>query len=254
MGIFDKLKKENTGYIFLSHSHADIEEVRKIRNKLEEDGFEPLCFYLKCLSEDGEIEELIKREIDAREWFVFVNSENSRKSKWVNMEREYITSSNKKKILTVDLDNPKSISEVINKISQKLRVYIAYSHKDYAIHKHIKNKLIEKDFLVFSDEGIEIGFGWGEEIANAIVQASAEGCVIALITENSVKSLNFRDELRLAFDLDGRIIPIYVGNPELSPAMNLMLNKRQCYRLPNNPTDEDISKVVERISSNIILS
>lgn len=78
------------------------------------------------------------------------------------------------------------------------------------------------------------------------MQASAEGCVIALIIENSVKSLNFRDELRLAFDLDGRIIPIYVGNPELSPAMNLMLNRCQCYRLPKNPTDEDVSKVFRK--------
>ena len=74
MGFFDKLNKTNGGYIFISHSHNDIEKVRKIRNLLEKDGFEPLCFYLKCLSNANEIEDLIKREIDAREWFIFVNS------------------------------------------------------------------------------------------------------------------------------------------------------------------------------------
>ena len=67
MGIFDQLQKSKGGYIFLSHSHEDIEKVREIRNSLEQDGFEPLCFYLKCLSDDSEIEDLIKREIDARE-------------------------------------------------------------------------------------------------------------------------------------------------------------------------------------------
>ena len=75
MNFFDKFKKSNKGgYIFLSHSHDDIDKVRKIRNHLEKDGFEPLCFYLKCLEDDSEIEDLIKREIDAREWFVFINS------------------------------------------------------------------------------------------------------------------------------------------------------------------------------------
>lgn len=92
ISFFGKLKKNGKGgYIFLSHSHDDITKVRQIRNTLEENGFEPLCFYLKCLNDDSEIEDLIKREIDAREWFVFVNSENSRKSKWVTLEREYIS-------------------------------------------------------------------------------------------------------------------------------------------------------------------
>ena len=103
MGIFDQLQKSKGGYIFLSHSHEDIEKVREIRNSLEQDGFEPLCFYLKCLSDDSEIEDLIKREIDAREWFVFVNSENSRKSKWVTLEREYILRTNRKKVITIDI-------------------------------------------------------------------------------------------------------------------------------------------------------
>ena len=104
MSFFDKLKKAKGGYIFLSHSHDDIEKVREIRNSLEKNGFEPLCFYLKCLDDDSEIEDLIKREIDAREWFVFVNSENSRRSKWVTLEREYIERTNKKKSKSNDLD------------------------------------------------------------------------------------------------------------------------------------------------------
>ena len=61
------------------------------------DGFEPLCFYLKCLENDNEIADLIKREIDAREWFIFIDSENSRNSKWVTLEREYITKTNTQK-------------------------------------------------------------------------------------------------------------------------------------------------------------
>lgn len=54
------------GWIFISHSHLDIDIVRKIRNKLEDRGFEPLMFFLKCLNDDNEIESLIKREINER--------------------------------------------------------------------------------------------------------------------------------------------------------------------------------------------
>ena len=71
------------GYVFISHSHLDIDKVRILRNRMEEEGFEPLCFYLKCLTEEDEITGLIQREIDAREWFVYVDSKNARNSDWV---------------------------------------------------------------------------------------------------------------------------------------------------------------------------
>ena len=71
----EKRMQKDGGWIFISHSHLDIELVRKIRNELEAKGFEPLLFYLKCLNDDSEIEDLIKREINEREWFIYVDSE-----------------------------------------------------------------------------------------------------------------------------------------------------------------------------------
>lgn len=47
MSVFDELKERGKGgCIFVLHSHDDIKKVRKVRNLLEEEGFEPLCFYL----------------------------------------------------------------------------------------------------------------------------------------------------------------------------------------------------------------
>lgn len=40
---------KNGGGIFIFHSHLDIDIVRRIRNKLEDRGFEPLMFFLKCI-------------------------------------------------------------------------------------------------------------------------------------------------------------------------------------------------------------
>ena len=77
-------------WIFLSHSSADFDKVRLIRNYLEEKSFRPLMFYLKCLDSDEETYNLITREIDVRTRFILCDSENARASEWVKREMDYI--------------------------------------------------------------------------------------------------------------------------------------------------------------------
>lgn len=253
MGFFDNLKKSEGGYIFLSHSHADIEKVRKIRNSLEKDGFEPLCFYLKCLDDDSEIEDLIKREIDAREWFVFVNSENSRNSKWVTLEREYITKTNSKKIITIDIDDEQAIENTIYKIIHNLRIFISYSAKDSKIARRIKEKLEEKDYLVFfAPDSIPAGASYAQTISNAISEASKDGCVLLLLTPNSVNSPHILNEIDVAFSRNGNVIPVVIGDVELSGAMKYYLHQYHFYNLPENPTDVEIDRMINEIGQAII--
>ncbi len=253
MGFFDKLKKSKGGYIFLSHSHDDIEKVREIRNSLEKDGFEPLCFYLKCLDDDSEIEDLIKREIDSREWFIFVNSENSRKSKWVTLEREYITKTNNKKIITVDIDDDNDVSKTIQKITHNLRVFISYSSADSKIARRIKDKLEAKDYLVFfAPDSIPTGASYASVIVNAITEASQDGCVLILITPNSVNSSHILNEIDVAFSKKGNIIPVIIGDVKLTDIMMFYLSRHQFYKLPETPTDDEIDKMIEQIGQAII--
>ena len=80
---------DNKLTVFLSHSHKDIEKVRKIRDILEILGCEPLMFFLKCLDDNnGELEDFIKREIDARNVFLYCRSRNAEGSEWVQKELE----------------------------------------------------------------------------------------------------------------------------------------------------------------------
>ena len=52
-------------WVFVSHSHRDLEKVREIRNYLESKGRNPLLFYLKCLGDnDARLPELIRDEIE----------------------------------------------------------------------------------------------------------------------------------------------------------------------------------------------
>jgi hypothetical protein len=77
-------------WIFLSHSHQDFDKVAKVRDYLEARRHHPLMFFLKCLNDSHEIDNLIRREIEARSWFVLCDSANSRISRWVQSEVETI--------------------------------------------------------------------------------------------------------------------------------------------------------------------
>ena len=252
MSVFDTLQKGQGGYIFLSHSHDDIIKVREIRNSLEEEGFEPLCFYLKCLENDEEVASLIKREIDAREWFIFVNSENSRKSRWVQMERDYITSNPDKKILTIDLDDNQSVHNVIHTISHNLRVYIASHRADHAIVTALQQQLQEKDYLVCTAmDCINPGSNWLTGIQSAITEASQDGCVIVLLTPNSVNSTALMQEVELALERKGCLIPVMVGYPELPLPLQYHLNLYHRYYLSEKPKHREIRYLVDDIGKAI---
>jgi hypothetical protein len=71
----------------VSHSHADLEKDREIRNELKRRGHNPLMFFLKYLSDDdARLLRLIRDEIKAREWFIRCESPNARSSGWVQQE------------------------------------------------------------------------------------------------------------------------------------------------------------------------
>jgi hypothetical protein len=252
MDFFSKLPSEGGGYLFLSHSHADIVKVRAIRNRLEEDGFDPLCFYLKCLDDDSEIEGLIKREIDAREWFLFLNSENSRRSKWVRMEREYIASIPQKKVLTIDLDDPTSVERTLCKIRRNLRVFLAYSRRDGGLAECFLERLEAHDYMVFDSARLADGIDMSLTAESAISAAAEDGCVILLLTETSVRSASVKQEVILALRRGGNVIPIVVGDLPHDRDWEVLLTHIRPYRLPLAPTKKDIDGVVGEIGRAIL--
>ena len=148
----------NTNYehtwVFLSHSNQDFKILRKVRNRLEELNFRPLLFFLKCLEDDDEIFDLIKREIEARERFILCKSTNSLNSPWVQKEVDYIKALGRPYV-TIDLEAPLNvINERINRFDQRSTVYI-WSTDDnvadevlgLAMLKALKVKMITKSDL-----------------------------------------------------------------------------------------------------------
>lgn len=264
MDILERMNQENKaegGFVFVSHSHEDIAEVRKLRNALEQAGFEPLCFYLKCMDKcmedpalQAELKSLLRREIDAREWFVYVNSRNSRKSDWVQYERECVAKAGTKKVFQMNLEEQDSVEQMAKKILKNLRIFMSYSHKDTPVAHRIKQKLLEKDYKVFLEEDIATGCEWVATIASTILEAAKSGCVLALLTENSVKSPSVMREIEFAIEKGGNVIPVLLGEVTLPDKLGFLLWKRQMYQLPADPSDIELEKMVQWLGQNIAKS
>ncbi len=255
MSIFKKAQNLQGGYFFLSHSHKDIQQVRQIRNQLEDDGFEPLCFYLKCLSDDSEIEDLIKREIDAREWFVFLDSENARKSKWVTLEREYITTRSSKKVIRVNLHDTQAVAKLLDRICHNLRVFLTSLPDADRLAERIKEQLAAKDYLVFhASETIHTSLSQAQDATisavDALQDAAQEGAVVILLTRNNMQ-FHLPPVLEEVF-LTGNLFPVIVGDYHLTPYYDYLLKDKKKFYLPTEPTDEIICQMIDQIGRYIL--
>ena len=192
--------ENNEIWVFLSHSNKDYEKVRQVRNLLEEQRFRPLMFFLCCLNDDHEIDNLIKREIDHRTRFIYCESENSKESKWVQEEVKYIKSKDRVfETINIDL----SLSEIkkqLENFRKKANIFISYQLDDVELAKSIANRLKKYEFNVWIDSHeLRGGDCYSKEIENAILRAVNNGYVITLLNEKVLDSHRYiRVELKMA--------------------------------------------------------
>jgi hypothetical protein len=207
-------------WIFLSHSHKDFDMVRELRNELESQGHHPLLFFLKCLDDDSEIDGLIRREIEARSWFILCDSANSRSSKWVQEERKIIAKLSSHTSATVDLDD--SLSAQLSSIAgltRRATVFLSHTRADLQTARRIEQSLRADDFGVFSILEIGPGTLWQAEIEDALNAAVDRGAVLVLLSRSSMASQSQRREIALALERADpasrrrNIVPIFVEPP-----------------------------------------
>ena len=184
-----EIKRENNEiWVFLSHSNKDYEKVRQVRNMLEEQSLRPLMFFLHCLNDDDEIDSLIKREIDCRTRFILCDSENARKSHWVQKEVEYIKSQNR---ICETIDLSKSMDEIMSTLQDfinKTRIFISYNREEYALASKVYNRLSIYDFSVYIDRAWDFNTSYNQNYKEALdyLEKSvvrANGYVIAIMNE-----------------------------------------------------------------------
>jgi len=232
------------GWVFVSHSHGDIQEVRKLRNALEERGFDPLLFFLKCLEDEKEIHDLIRREIRQRDWFIFVDSENSRNSGWVTAERDYVEEQKDKMVFVCRLDQ--SLEEQVNRIARRMTVFVSYAFKDRALGERVQNALLERDFLVFDYSSITDHNRWKTSIKSAIDNIRGRGCMLVLLTENSVHNESVMQEVSYALRSGIQVLLVSVGNLPLPMPFRLYQNAVPL-SLEAAPSEAQLRQLVENI-------
>lgn len=209
-------------YFFVSHSHLDIEKVRIIRNIIEETFFyEPILFFLKCLSDENELQNLIRREIDERIWFVYCKSQNAEKSAYVRDERAYlqklVDGGKKINVLTVELDkfniwDEECYDYIRRQIAYQIRKtkpFLCYSSYDAEAAQALYRCLQAHEYPVWMDTDLSLSSDWGESVKSHIKEHSyKDGCILMLISEKSINSEFIKREIIYALECNAFILPV----------------------------------------------
>ncbi|MCB2231732.1 toll/interleukin-1 receptor domain-containing protein [bacterium] len=242
-------------WIFVSHSHRDLGQVRQIRNELEKLGHNPLLFFLKCLSsDDARLPQLIRDEIEAREWFILCDSPNARRSGWVQQERKLIKAMTGKVIETIDLSkDPQTELHKLIRLSKRATVFLSYARQDREIAERIRRALLEHDFGVWFDASVPAGQDWAVAIQSAIDDAVARGFVLVLLSPASLASQFCKHETEYALQLAVRsqrsnVIPVVVA-PCAHEALPVPLGNIQLFDLTTGPFDERMSSLIHNLKT-----
>ena len=192
-------------WIFLSHSNKDFAKVRLIRNYLEERSCRPLMFYLKCLSNDDEIDDLIKREIDCRTRFIICDSENSQASKWVKSEVEYIKSQ-QRTYETIDLSKSEmEIEEQLDKLVKSTRIFLSYSRSDYELVNAVYSHICKYDIRCFFEAESLASVNFQKQISHALSLAKDFGFIAFFASQHSLSSPYCMKEVQEAVELGANV-------------------------------------------------
>ena len=193
-------------WIFLLHSNKDFAKVRLIRNYLEERSCRPLMFYLKCLSNDDEIDDLIKREIDCRTRFIICDSENSQASKWVQSEVKYIKSQ-QRSYETIDLNrSEEEIKAQLDELVKSTQIFLSYSKSDYELVNAVYSHICKYDIRCFFDaESLTSGGNYQKQLNHALSLAKDFGFITFFASQYSLISPYCMKEIQEAVKLGANV-------------------------------------------------
>lgn len=185
-------RTNNEIWIFLSHSDKDYEKVRLVRNILEEEGLRPLMFFLLCLENEEEINDLIKREINCRTRFILCDSENAQASKWVQKEIEYIKSRDRV-YERVDLNAPiGKIRRQLKLFARKTRLFVSYNREECELAKQYALRMKKYDFDVYMDMLWDYKQPYMQNYAKETIRnledSTYEGTVVAFVNKRILET------------------------------------------------------------------
>jgi hypothetical protein len=142
--------------IFISHASADIQNVRRVRNYLEDAGAMPLLFHLMSLKKPELFWPVIRREIESRSFFLYCESSAAEASEWVQRERTAVESLARRRPIRhakVRVDEIDLDLSALDGFVRQQTVYVSYAQADVLRVSRILRFLREFDFEIASDFG-----------------------------------------------------------------------------------------------------
>jgi len=253
----------NEIWVFLSHSNKDYEKVRQVRNMLEEENLRPLMFFLHCLNDDDEIDDLIKREIDCRTRFILCDSKNARCSKWVQKEVNYIRSQDRI-YETIDLDQP--IAEIKKKLAEFKRqatLFISYNRENQKLAQSVYRRLSKYDFHVFVDmDSLCPGDDYLKTVISSLDRAASNGHIIAIMNQRVLsQGSGSRHEIKraIAYDKENGVQSIlpFATNHELISTISKdqelsSLNAYSILDVSDKSIDEQCDEIVNTVLTKML--
>ena len=253
-------EKKANGWVFLSHSSRDYQDVKIVRNYLEKRGFSALMFYLKSLEDPSKKEltqKLIESEIIERNIFVLCDSQDARNSDWVQNEVNYVKRFPQKIYETIDMENIrynqyrkyKELSKLKNLINLS-SLFFSYVQEDREQVDSIFTFLNQNGFRVFKDtHSIEQGYN-SSKIRNAIQETIGKGAVLIFLSNNVLSSNLFWSEKEIALNSRAFIIPILLDNVSLDRFSAFSnLDTSQYINIQNGFSKEEKTKLIELIKN-----
>ena len=247
-------------WVFLSHSTKDFDRVRLVRNALEDSGFRPILFYLKCMENEDEINGLLKREIDARHRFILCDSPNAQASRYVQSEVDYIRSKKRMyeviDLSQVDMKSPNVEKDVLNLIKpfkRRASVFISYHDSDREFAKQLEEECLrwgfkawDMDFYDWQIPGNAPSVTWDFLTRRSIEATLDNGYLIGLISKNSSEYGNKLIEYALGIDTS-RTLPIVIDDIA-TDQLPVTLRDKQVLNLSDITSSEEKAKaIVERL-------
>ena len=250
-------------YFFISHSHIDIEKVRIIRNTIEETFFyEPILFFLKCLSDEHEINDLLRREIYERIWFVYCKSRNAERSRYVQQEVEYMNKlrANGKKYHYVEIDLDKYptwdarctnyIRAQIRPVIKRSKIFLSYSMHDTPTAERLRDALTKNGLTVWEPRSMTIKETLANQIADRIKEHSYKNAVfLFLLSPHSAASRSCINELDAAQKCNATVLPVLIDDgAEVSTIPQIAtLQALKISAIPPKAEIEQLLQIIDRL-------
>lgn len=239
----------NEIWVFVSHSTKDFERVRLVRNALEDSGFRPILFYLKCLENETEVNDLLKREIDARKRFILCDSPNAQASKFVQSEVDYIRSKNRMyevvDLSQIDIggqDAEKEVLELIRPFRRRTNVFLCYAHEDGYIAKLIKDELTLQGFKADDISSLDSQSAFRETIRQQVISTLSKGYFLYLIGNS--QSYFIQEEIYYAFEYASNMILPVIINSLGYDKKPTVLNDKNFVDVSKIASDEEKAKAI----------